>query len=385
LTVWIMNVTTKIFSIGVKCAPPYEEAHWKSAADVGGNYLLITHAKSGESEWLESTLADGSVSWIDVRSELQKMIGDPAYRIDSYKGSIFVLAHFDYNLWDSTYNEKRLELLESLVYGTNTEHKLVVVSTVDPLYFLTEGGPAVCSKGSDATEARKLLSRWTQALSKFKRVRPNESMTGPFIDRFIRFMQEHPESRSGKFVVWVCAECNCTSMLRKIGIELFDEFRECEQNTRESVESEVQDRASAYYHVLWTSLTFAERLVLYQLALDGWINAKNGEAIQQLERKQLIYRAPMYRVMNESFRRFIQSAEHGDEMMEWQKQERASTWHAFRAVLIVAVLGVGVWMLYTQAALSQTVTGIIAGGTALLTAVGGLLGRFKLKGASSES
>jgi hypothetical protein len=174
-------------------------------------------------------------------------------------------------------------------------------------------------------------------------------------------------------------------MLRKIGIELFDEFRECEQNTRESVESEVQDRASAYYHVLWTSLTFAERLVLYQLALDGWINAKNGEAIQQLERKQLIYRAPMYRVMNESFRRFIQSAEHGDEMMEWQKQERASTWHAFRAVLIVAVLGVGVWMLYTQAALSQTVTGIIAGGTALLTAVGGLLGRFKLKGASSES
>jgi hypothetical protein len=71
--------------------------------------------------------------------------------------------------------------------------------------------------------------------------------------------------------------------------------------------------------------------------------------------------------------------------MEWQKQERASTWHAFRAVLIVAVLGVGVWMLYTQAALSQTVTGIIAGGTALLTAVGGLLGRFKLKGASSES
>jgi hypothetical protein len=202
-------------------------------------------------------------------------------------------------------------------------------------------------------------------------------MTKLFIDRFVRFIEDHRDERAGEFVIWVCAECNCTAMLRRIGMDLFDKFRESEQYSREGVVSIVLDRSDSYYHVLWTSLTFAERLVLYQLALDGWTNAKNRDTIQQLERKQLIYKGPMYRIMNESFRRFIESTEHENEIMKWQREERASTWHAFRAVLVVAALGVAVWMLYTQAALSQTVIGIIAGSATLLTAVGGLLGRLK--------
>jgi hypothetical protein len=104
-----------------------------------------------------------------------------------------------------------------------------------------------------------------------------------------------------------------------------------------------------------------------------------------LERKQLIYKGPMYRIMNESFRRFIESTEHENEILQWQKQEKASTWHAFRTVLIVAVVGVAVWMLYTQAALSQTVIGVIAGSATLLTAIGGLLGRFKTSKAAGGS
>jgi hypothetical protein len=385
LAAWVMALTRQIFFIGVESAPPFEEVSWKAAADIKMNYLLIAHAKSGKSEWIESVLADGNFSWLDGRSELKKMVEDPTYKTLPQKGDVVVLDHFDYNLWDSQYNEKRLQLLEGLVYETSANCRLVVASTVDPLYFFTQGAPDVFSKEPDGADPRRLLDRWARALSKFKRGRPKEPMTGVFIKRFVDFIDAHPEQRSGEFVIWVCAECNCTAMLRKIGIDLFDEFRENEQTSREGVVSTVLDRADAYYHVLWTSLTFAERLVLYQLALDGWTNAKNSGAIQQLERKQLIYKGPMYRIMNESFRRFIESTEHENEILQWQKQEKASTWHAFRTVLIVAVVGVAVWMLYTQAALSQTVIGVIAGSATLLTAIGGLLGRFKTSKAAGGS
>jgi len=385
LAAWVLGLTKKIFFIGVESAPPFEEVSWKTAADIKMNYLLIAHAKSGKSEWIESVLSDGNFSWLDGRSELKKMVEDPAYKTPPQKGDVLVLDHFDYNLWDSQYNEKRLELLESLVYETGGNCRLVVASTVDPLYFLTQGAPDVFSKGPDGADPRRLLDRWARALSKFKRGRPKEPMTGIFIKRFVDFIHVHRDEYSGEFGIWVCAECNCTAMLRKIGIDLFNGFRESEQTSREGVVSIVLDRADAYYHVLWTSLTFAERLVLYQLALDGWTNAKNSDAIQQLERKQLIYKGPMYRIMNESFRRFIESTEHENEILKWQKQEKASTWHAFRAVLVVAVVGVAVWMLYTQAALSQTVIGVIAGSATLLTAIGGLLGRFKSSKAPSGS
>ena len=382
MAVWILSLARNIFFIGLEPAPPWEDLNWKSAADIQMNYLLLGHAKSEKSQWLESVLVDGHSQWIDARAELKQMIENPAYKTSVDKSGVLVLDHFDYNLWDGQYNDRRLELLENLVYGASDDVRLVVVSTVDPLYFLTEGGTDVLSK--DGADPRRLVDRWARVLSRFKIGCPPEPMTKLFIKRFVRFIEEHPEKHAGEFVVWVCAECNCTTMLRRIGVDLFNEFRRSKKHSQEEVVSTVLDRAESYYHVLWTSLAFAERQVLYQLALDGWTNAKSTETVQQLERKQLIYKGPMYRIMNESFRRFIESPEHGSEILEWQKEESASTWHAFRTVLIVVAMGVAVWMVYTQAALSQTVVAVIGGSATLLAAIGGLLGRFKSSKAPGE-
>jgi len=122
-------------------------------------------------------------------------------------------------------------------------------------------------------------------------------------------------------------------------------------------------------------LTASERLVLFQLAMDGWANPKNIKSIRQLERKTLISRRPMYRIMNESFRVFVQNTDHGEEMAQWEKRERQSTWRAFRFVAIAVAVGTVVWLLYTQAEFSQIVIGYIAAIATLLTAVAGLLGR----------
>ena len=102
-------------------------------------------------------------------------------------------------------------------------------------------------------------------------------------------------------------------MLRTVGKELLLNFqppsgapnvsymRSPRFPSREQLVEMVLDRADAYYRMLWAGLTTTERLVLYQLALDGWANPKNAPAIRQLEQKQLIYRRPMYRLIDGDF------------------------------------------------------------------------------------
>lgn len=139
----------------------------------------------------------------------------------------------------------------------------------------------------------------------------------------------------------------------------------------------VAERADAYYRMLWAGLTSSERLVLYQLALDGWANPKNASAIRQLAQKQLIYKKPMYRIMNDSFRSFIRSSEHEKEIAQWQKQEQQSTWQILRFVIIAATIGTCMWLLYAQAQLFQIGTGYITAIATLFTAIAGFTAKAK--------
>jgi hypothetical protein len=58
---------------------------------------------------------------------------------------------------DPAMNEKRLEFVETLL--DSTDHKLVVVSTVDPMYFLAEETETVLCDGRNRTKAGILLER----------------------------------------------------------------------------------------------------------------------------------------------------------------------------------------------------------------------------------
>jgi hypothetical protein len=185
------------------------------------------------------------------------------------------------------------------------------------------------------------------------------------------------DHKCSQFATWVEKECSRTEFLRDIGMHIFDKLKEKQPETLGWVVNTVLDCADAYYHVLWSFLTATERLVLYQLALDGWANPKNTAALQQLERKLLIYKAPMYRVMNESFRRFVESPEHAEEIAHWERNEQQSTWRALRLFLTVIAIGAGMWLLYAQAELFQVGVGYVVAIGTLLTAVTGLLGRSK--------
>jgi hypothetical protein len=368
---WLVSLVRKIFFTDVQNSPPFDPVAWKEVADIQTNFLVVGLAKSGKSKWLRSIRGISATDCLDVRVELRQSKPDRYSPQRQPHGPILILDHFEFNMKDWRYNLARLNLLESLLYDSGC--KIIVVSTVDPLYFLTEGAPHVLSEGVDPEIAHCLLDRWARALSKMRKVRPEDVRDREFENKLESFVRSHPTYH--QFASWIREECECTAMMRQIGMRILDEFRETDPKRRDWIESTVLDRADAYYHVLWSGLTASERLVLFQLALDGWANPKNTTALQQLERKSLIHRAPMYRIMNETFLEFVKSTEHADEIAQWEKNEGQSTWRALRLVLIALAIGTGIWLLHSQAALSQTVAAYIAGVATLLTAISGLFGR----------
>ena len=151
---------------------------------------------------------------------------------------------------------------------------------------------------------------------------------------------------------------------------MLEEHCKDETVSRATLAEELLDRADAYYRVLWSTCTKEERLVLFQLARDGWANPKNGRAIQQLERRRIVCRSPGLRIMNDSFCKFVNAAQLPNEVAKWEEDERHSAWSALKLGLTTAALMAGAWLLYTQQNVFQMGIGYVA---AMATAGGAVL------------
>jgi hypothetical protein len=376
MVLWFTNLAKMIFLTGVEGAPAIEIVYWEKVEDIKRDSLVIGLPRSGKSAQLRKLAGLDPRDFRDLRdlrsehSSASKQC--ELERADSRSG-VIVVDQFDFKMRDAAMNEKRLELVETLL--DSTEHKLVLVSTVDPMYFLAEERGTVLCDGKDAAKAGILLERWARALDKFSRVRLYNQVGDEFAGAVGKYFER--EASFVQFARWICEECDSTPMLRKIGVELLEHYEKKALPTQEQLVELVAVRADTYYRMVWAGLTSGERLVLYQLALDGWSNPKNTAAIHQLEQKKLIFRRPMYRIMNDSFRRFIRSSEHEREILSWQKTEQQSTWQALRFVIIAAIIGAGVWLLYAQAQLFQIGTGYITAIAALLTALAGFTARVR--------
>jgi hypothetical protein len=357
---------------------------------------VIGLPRSGKTAQLRN-LEEDSVNQLEFRDLRNLGTGNQAWEVQdtsSTPGAI-VIDHFDFNMRNSAWNQTRLLLLEKLL--DKPEQRLVLVSTVDLLFFLVEERQSVLADAKDSQTASLLLERWAHALDKFSKVKlPNkdEDALAQAVDRFFcdweRWVpSSHEDGGFAQIAGRICLECSSMPMLRTVGKELLLNFqppsgapnvsymRSPTFPSREQLVEMVLDRADAYYRMLWAGLTTTERLVLYQLALDGWANPKNTPAIRQLEQKQLIYRRPMYRLINESFRKFIRSPEHEKEITAWQREEQQSTWQVLRFIMIAAIIGVGAWLLYAQASLFQIGAGYITAIATLLTAIAGITARLR--------
>jgi hypothetical protein len=153
-------------------------------------------------------------------------------------------------------------------------------------------------------------------------------------------------------LIW--KECMPMAALWPLGAQLAEDIRTESVQSSDAIASEVLERADPYYRMIWKECTSEQKFVLSQLAEDGMVNPMNGRAIRQLIRRGFILRDPQFRIMNESFRRFLKSATTEDLKQNWHRESRRSGWGKLQGAFFTTMIVVGAFLLTTQNALWQS-------------------------------
>ncbi|HVW83504.1 MAG TPA: hypothetical protein VHB50_02440, partial [Bryobacteraceae bacterium] len=119
-------------------------------------------------------------------------------------------------------------------------------------------------------------------------------------------------------LIW--KECRDLPALWPLGARLAKDLEHEDVHSRETIASELLERADPYYRMVWKECSPDQKFVLAQLATDGMLNPANDRAIRQLVRRGLILTTPQFRIVNESFRRFLVSAPTLAERREWRRE-----------------------------------------------------------------
>ncbi len=250
--------------------------------------------------------------------------------------TLIEIRHFEYATGDPEIDNQKLLLLDRLIQRKDTQ--LVAVMTVN-------ASPEDYRRQFPDVEVIDLREEPFQWLAAY---------AGP-----------------ARHLIW--KECGPLPALWPIGAQLARDIRTETIQSEDTIASEILERADPYYRMIWNECSREQKFVLAQLAIDGLLNPNNGRSVRQLVRRGLIVKDPQFRILNESFRRFLRSAATPELKQEWQRQSRQSGWGRAHGVFFTTMLLVGVFLLTTQNELWQSSAGYVTTALGAFGTLGKLL------------
>lgn len=374
LGAWIFMGIKKVFLVGLENSPRLDYDHASSGVKFR---LIMGHPKSGKSTHARR------IPGIEI-IDIGKLATLGNWELERPLSKTIGLDRFEFDIDNPKTNAEKLRLLEELIYVEQCS--VVILSMIDPMFYLASQSPASVTADGDFNLAGQLLDRWASVLSLFHRLQVHDKTVAQFDKVVENLIQKYDDPSFRKLAAMVAQECCGTAQLRNIGVAILKVHRyNASQLNRAKLLEEVLDRSEVHYRVLWSTCTKDERLVLFQLAQDGWANPNNDRALSHLQRRNLIQRSPAFRIMSESFRRFILHAQYPHEIEEWEREEKHSLWKALKLSLITATVLIGCWLLYAQ----QEVLNLSLGYISAFAAAGGIIIRlftdFRNRGTSGSA
>jgi len=371
LALWLQYVIRKVFLTDLEDVPPLAAG---GPCQLGVRNLLII----GDSDSSEDALLAVSPE-ADVL-DVEQMATSGNWKLPRLSAPATRVDHFEFDLDNPDTSLCKLQLLEQLRYVARKN--VILHSAVDPLFYLSsaEAGTATAN-GPGPKSPVQFLDRWADVFNGFEKVQSRSASD----EGFQRALAGQNHNGSARLVEMIRGECGHTPQLRRIGLGMLQAHHEDASLSKGQFVDVLLDRADSYYRVLWSTCTKEERMVLYQLAMDGWVNPKNQRAIQQLQRRGIIRRGSGYRLMNDSLRRFVQSAERPEEVAKWEQEEGNSAWSAVKLALGTGLMMFGAWLIYAQQDIFQLGIGYLTALGTASSAVIGLTRNLKGKGGAAPS
>ena len=149
--------------------------------------------------------------------------------------------------------------------------------------------------------------------------------------------------------------------LASIRTELEELWYERSEVPMEELRQAVRTKAEAHYHLLWTSCTRSEKLVLIQLAQESVVNPKSRDTVEELMAKGLLVADPAPTLFNYTFRDFLRRIERSEVVQEWERGEGSGVWVISGRLLSSVLVVGGVFFLLTQGISVQSLLPILSG------------------------
>jgi hypothetical protein len=140
------------------------------------------------------------------------------------------------------------------------------------------------------------------------------------------------------------------------------------ENSSHAAKQHGQGRS--FYRSLWNSCTNIERLVLVQVAEEGFANPHQKRIVKRLLKRGLLKMAPALELFEPGFEEFVRQVAEREAVSNWERPEKGMGWKQTRWILTAVIVVVGTFLLATQ---RQALDPIVAFLPALTAAVGGIL------------
>jgi hypothetical protein len=333
--------------------------------------LVIGPPKTGKDEKVETKkgidlihrvrLLDGKLTDADVKKHLQKVEDAIFEKKSPANERVWILvSNLEAQLVDEECRRLVLRLLDKLLISHDDHPRAVVVTTsVDPIAhfqeLFSEERDGIYT--DDAPEVS--LSRAALLLSRFERLYvplaiPDSIQCRLAWDSWWRYKPEN--WRAAKDV-----ELKGLGPLVQVPDELTAAFAGEEKVPFAKLVREVRRRANAYYELLWTSCTRKEKLVLIQLAQEGFVTAQSWDVVAALVAKGLIVERPVPTIFNHTFRDFLVDIERSGVVQEWERMEGNGLWQVSGRLIGASLLAGGLFYLLTQDFTVQSLLPIVSG------------------------
>jgi hypothetical protein len=260
---------------------------------------------------------------------------DEIHRATSHPFTIVALDHLEHRFDDPAFRAAMLECLESAVYRDGAT--IWCSSVRDPIELLEELEPP-------APDRR----RWARVFEQFRRehlgleVDPQRSIAlAKELDRC--------ETRLAPGVrQLILTECEIAPELLAIAEYLLHRLPPGTTLSAEDVLDEIGSGARYFYEGLWNGCSTSERVVLRQLAEEGLVNPNNQAAVSRMLNARLVLHGQTFRIVNETFRRFVLSAAAHDVVSSWEREGVSVPWGTIATTGVTVAFGLAGLLLLTQ-------------------------------------
>ncbi len=322
-----------------------------------------------DASFLETTLA-----------EVSKRVNEPSM-LDGENRLWIQVSNLEAQLITSERRTAVLELLEKLLERPDGEPSRVVVVTtsIDPIAHFHEIFTKEREGIYDDDSPEVQLSRSSLLLSRFRRcyLPINASRS---IDPWWKYEPAAWEST----LDWEAAEYPpLVEVAKAIKKALSDRAEPRKPVSRAELARMFGSQALASYDLLWASCTRCEKIVLIQLAQEGFVTTQNCEVLWGLINKGLIVERPRPTIFNNSFRLFLRHIERDHVVEQWEQEDGNGLWVVAGRLIGSSLIAGGLFYLTTQDFSVDSLLPVVSGtGVFGAPVVRALLARVTMRGAA---